>query len=146
MRLEQYWESLLLPKLFLSFLLFSNGFQETPQHLPSHTLLPANDDGDKASLHQFPKPLLPLSSGKYRFAELDASDLQQCSGKNRIQFFRHVFSNAIDKILLRLLFPYNSKYNHAFDENKNDSVPLQAAPQTFYWAESHVSYNFLPYL
>ena len=54
-----------------------NVFQATPLYQP-------NDDGDTASIYHFSNSLLAVSTDNKRFAELDASSLQQCSGYNRV--------------------------------------------------------------
>ena len=70
-----------------------NVFQATPLYQP-------NDDGDTASIYHFSNSLLAVSTDNKRFAELDASSLQQCSGNNRIKLCRPGFSATTDETLL----------------------------------------------
>ena len=102
-----------------------NVFQDTPLYQP-------NDDCDTASIYHFSNSFLAVSTNNKRFAELDASSFQQCSGKNRIQLCRQGFSTTIDETLLCLtsLF-YN--YDIPFLRNcRVEFVFLPGAPQAFY--------------
>ena len=44
-----------------------------------------NDDGKAASVYQFAKPYVAISTDNTDFAKLAASTLQQCTGSNRIK-------------------------------------------------------------
>ena len=67
-------------------------YHAIPLHQP-------NGDNKTASLYQLQKPFLAVSTDNSRFAELDGSTLQQCSGNNRIKFCRKGFSTTTDETL-----------------------------------------------
>ena len=70
-----------------------------------------------------------------RFAEIDSSTLQQCSGNNRIKLCRKGFSTARDETLLCLS---SLLYNYDIPSMRNcpvHSVLLPHAPQAFYLAD-----------
>ena len=105
-----------------------NVFQATPLYQP-------NDDGDTASIYHFSNSLLAVSTENKRFAELDASSLQQCSGNNRIKLCRQGFSTTTDETLLCLPSLF---YNYDIPSLRNckvESVLLPDAPQAFYLAD-----------
>ena len=72
-----------------------NVYNATPLYQP-------NGDNKTASLFQFPNPFLAVAEDDFRYAELDSSTLQQCSGNNRIRFCRKGFSTTTDDTLLWL--------------------------------------------
>ena len=98
-------------------------------------LYQSNGDNKTASLYQLRKPFLAASTDNSRFAELDSSTLQQCSGNNRIKLCRKGFSTTTDNTLLRL----NSLlYNYDIPSLRNcpvHSVLPPDAPQAFYLAD-----------
>ena len=76
-----------------------------------------------------------MSTDNSRFAELDSSTLQQCSGNNRIKLCRKGFSTTTDKTLLCLS---SLLYNYDIPSLRNcpvHSVLLPDAPQAFYLAD-----------
>ena len=106
----------------------SNVFQATPLYQP-------NNDGDTVSIYHFSNALLAVSTDNKRFAELDASSLQQCSGNNRIKLCRQGFSTTTDETLLCLASLF---YNYDIPSLRNckvESVLLPDAPQAFYLAD-----------
>ena len=103
-------------------------FQATPLYQP-------NDDGDTASIYHFSNSLLAVSTDNKRFAELDASRLQQCFGNNRIKFCRQVFSTTTDNTLLCLPSLYNNYDIPTLGNCKVESILLPDAPQAFYLAD-----------
>ena len=111
-----------------------NVFQSTPLYRP-------NDDGDTASIYHFSNSFLAVSTENKRFAELDASSLQQCSGSNRIKPCRQGFSTSTDETLPclpSLFYSYDIPY---LRNCKVESVLLPDAPQVFYLGDGmyHVS-------
>ena len=105
-----------------------NVYHATPLHQ-------AHGDNKTASLFQLPEPFLAVAEDDSRYAELDSSTLQQCSGSNRIRLCRKGFSATTDNTLLCL----NSlMFNYAVPALRNCpavSVPLPDAPQAFHLAE-----------
>ena len=94
-----------------------------------------NGDNKTASLYQLQKPFLAVSTDNSRFAELDSSTLQQCSGNNRIKLCRKGFSTTTDETLLCLS---SLLYNYDIPSLRNcpvHSVLLPDAPQAFYLAD-----------
>lgn len=94
-----------------------------------------NGDNTTASLYKLEKPFFAVSTDGARFAELDGSTLQQCSGNNRIKLCRKGFSTTTDNSLLCLS---SILYNYAIPALRNcpvQSVLLPDAPQAFYLAE-----------
>ena len=92
-------------------------------------------DNKTASLYQLQKPFLAVSTGNSRFADLDGSTLQQCSGNNRIKLCRKGFSTTTDETLLCLS---SLLYNYDIPRLRNcpvQSVLLPDAPQAFYLAD-----------
>ena len=86
-------------------------------------------------MHHFSNSLLAVSTDNKRFAELDASSLQQCSGNNRIKHCRQEFSTTTDETILCLPSLF---YNYVIPSLRNfkvESVPLSDAPQAFYLAD-----------
>ena len=93
-----------------------------------------NGENKTASLYQLQKPFLAVLTDNSRFAELDSSSLQQCSGNNRIKLCRKGFSTTTDKTLLCLS---SLLYNYDIPSLRNSpvhSVLLPDAPQAFYLA------------
>ena len=106
-----------------------NVYHATPLYQP-------NGDNKTASLLQLPKPYLAVAEDDSRYAELDSSTLQQCSGNNRIRFCRKGFSTTTDDTLLCLS---SLLFNYAIPALRNCpavSVFLPDAPQAFYLAEA----------
>ena len=64
-----------------------------------------NGDNKTASIFTFSKPFLAVSTDNTRYAELDSSTLQQCSGNNRIKLCLKGFSTTTDETLLCLGSP-----------------------------------------
>ena len=98
-------------------------YHATPLYQP-------NGDNKTASLFQLPKPFLVVATDDSRYAELDSSTLQQCSGTNRIRLCRKGFSTTTDDTLLclsSLIFDYVIPALR----NCPDSVLLPDAPQFF---------------
>ena len=94
-----------------------------------------NGDNKTASIFTFSKPFLAVSTDNTRFAELDSSTLQQCSGNNRIKLCRKGFSTTTDETLLCL---GSLLYNSDIPALRNclvKSVLLPDAPQAFYLAD-----------
>ena len=94
-----------------------------------------NIDNKAASLFQLPKPFLVVATDDSRYAELDSSTLQQCSGNNRIRLFGKGFSNTTDDTLLSLS---SLMFDYAIPALSNcpaNSVLLPDAPQAFCLAE-----------
>ena len=80
-----------------------NVYQAIPLYQP-------NGDNKTASLYQLQKTFLAVSTDNSRFAELDSSILQQCSGNNRIKLCRKGFSTTAKDILVclsSLLYNYD---------------------------------------
>ena len=103
-------------------------YKAIPLHQP-------NGDNKTASLFSFAKPFLAVSTDNTRFAELDSSTLQQCSGNNRIKLCRKGFSTTTDETLLCL---GSLLYNYDIPALRNcivKSVLLPDAPQAFYLAD-----------
>ena len=90
-----------------------------------------NADGDTASLYQFPNPFLAISTDNTQFAELGASTLQQCSGKNRIKLCHKGFSTTTDETLLRLASLFFNYDVPSVRNCKVESILLLDAPQAF---------------
>ena len=101
-----------------------NVLQATP-------LYQRNEDGDTASIYHFFNSLFAVSTDNKRFAELDASSFQQCSGKNRIKLCRQGFSTTTDETLLSLPSLFYSYNIPSLRNCKVESVLLPDAPQTF---------------
>ena len=105
-----------------------NVYHATPLYQP-------HGDNKTASLFKLPEPFLAVAEDDSRYAELDSSTLQQCSGSNRIRLCRKGFSTTTDNTLLCL----NSlMFNYAVPALRNCpavSVPLPDAPQAFHLAE-----------
>ena len=102
-------------------------FQVTPLYQP-------NDDGASASIYHISNSLLAVSADNKRFADLDASSLQQFSVNNRIKHYRQGFSTTTDETLLCLPSLF---YNYDIPSLRNckvESVFLPDAPQAFYLA------------
>ena len=83
----------------------------------------------------FPTLFLAISTDNTQFAELGASTLQQCSGKNRIKLCRKGFSTTTDETLLCL-----ASFFYVYDvpsvrNCKVESILLPDAPQAFYLAD-----------
>ena len=94
-----------------------------------------NADGDTASLYQIPNPFLAISTDNTLFAELGASNLQQCSSNNRIKLCHKGFSTTTDETLLYLASLFY-KYDVPSVRNcKVESILLPDAPQAFYLAD-----------
>ena len=93
-------------------------------------------DNKTASLHQLQKPFLAVSTDKSRFAGLDSSTQQQCSGNNRIKLCRKGISTTTDKTLLSLS---SQLYKYDIPSSRNCSVLLPGAPQAFYLADFEAS-------
>ena len=94
-----------------------------------------NGHNKTASLFQLPKLFLAVAEDDSRYAELDSSTLQQCSGNNRTHLCRKGFSTTTDDTLLCLS---SSIFNYAIPSLRNCpavSVLLPDAPQAFYLAE-----------
>ena len=94
-----------------------------------------NGDNKTASLFHLPKPFLAVAEDNSRYAELDSSTLQQCSGNNRNRLCRKGFSTTTDDTLLCLS---SLRFNYAILALRNCSavsVLLPDAPQAFYLAE-----------
>ena len=70
-----------------------NVYHATPLYHP-------NGDNKTASLLQLAKPFLAVATDDSRYAELDSSTLQQCSGNNRIRLCRKGFSTTTDDTLM----------------------------------------------
>ena len=105
-----------------------NVYQATPLYQP-------NGDNKTASLFQLPKPFLAVATDDSRYAELDSSTLQQCSGNNRIRLCRKGFSTTTDDTLLCLS---SLMFDYAIPALRNcpaNSVLLPDAPQAFYLAQ-----------
>ena len=105
-----------------------NVYHATPLYQPS-------GDNKTASLFQLPKPFLAVAPDDSRYAELDSSTLQQCSGNNRIRLCRIGFSTTTDDTLLCLS---SLMFDYAIPALRNcpaNSVLLPDAPQFFYLAE-----------
>ena len=99
------------------------------------TLYQPNGDNKTAFLFQLAKPFLAVATDDSRYAELDSSTLQQCSGNNRIRLCRKGFSTTTDDILLCLS---SLMFDYAIPALRNcpaTSVLLPDAPQAFYLAE-----------
>ena len=106
----------------------SNVYQATPLYQP-------NGDNKTASLFQLPQPFLAVATDDSRYAELDSSTLQQCSGNSRIRLCRKGFSTTTDDTLLNLS---SLMFDYAIPALRNcpaNSVLLPDATQTFYLAE-----------
>ena len=98
---------------------------------PATPLYQPNADGDTASLYQFPNHFLAISTDNTQFAELGASNLQQCSGNNRIKLCCKDFSSTTDETLLCLASVF---YNYDVPSVRNckvESILLPDAPQAF---------------
>ena len=129
-------------QLVLEFTLLSSGLSVVlgiPMNSKSSTfdiylatpLYQPNADGDTASLYQFPKPFLAVSTDNTQFAELGASTLQQCSGNNRIKLCRKGFSTTTDETLLCLASLF---YNYDVPSVRNckvESILVPDAPKLF---------------
>ena len=105
-----------------------NVYHATPLYQPI-------GDNKTASLFQLAKPFLAVANDDSRYAELDSSTLQQCSGNNRIRLCRKGFSTTTDDTLLCLS---SLMFDYAFPALRNCpaiSVLLLDAPQAFYLAE-----------
>ena len=105
-----------------------NVYHATPLYQP-------NGDNKTASLFQLAKPFLAVATDDSRYAELDSSTLQQCSGNNRIRLCRKGFSTTTDDTLLCLS---SLMFDYAIPALRNcpaNSVLLPDAPQAFYLAE-----------
>ena len=105
-----------------------NVYHATPLYQP-------NGDNKTASLFQLTKPFLAKATDDSRYAELDSSTLQQCSGNNRIRLCRKGFSTTTDDTLLCLS---SLMFDYAIPALRNcptNSVLLPDAPQAFYLAE-----------
>ena len=105
-----------------------NVYHATPLYQP-------NGDNKTASLFQLAKPFLAVAADDSRYAELDSSTLQQCSGNNRIRLCRKGFSTTTDDTLLCLS---SLMFDYAIPALRNcpaHSVLLPDAPQAFYLAE-----------
>ena len=79
-----------------------NLYHDTPLHQP-------NSDNKTASLFQLAKHFLAVATDDPRYAEMDSSTLQQCSGNNRVRLCRKGFSTTTDDTLLclsSLIFDY----------------------------------------
>ena len=103
-----------------------NVYHATPLYQP-------NGDNKTASLFQLPKPFLAVATDDSRYAELDSSTLQQCSGNNRIRLCRKCFSTTTDDTLLCLS---SLTFDYAIPALCNcpaNSVLLPDAPQAFVW-------------
>ena len=105
-----------------------NVFQATPFYQP-------NDDADTASIYHFSNSLLAVSTDNKRFAKLDASSLQQCSGNNRIKLCKRGFSTTTDETLLCLPSLFYNYDIPSLRICKVESVLLPDAPQAFYLAD-----------
>ena len=105
-----------------------NVFQATPLYQP-------NDDGDTAFIYQFSNSLLAASTDNKRFDKLNASSIQQCSGKNRIKLCRQGFSTTTEETLLCLPSLFYSYDIPSLRNCKVESVLLPDASQAFYLAD-----------
>ena len=104
-----------------------NVYHATPLYQP-------NGDNKTASLFQLAKPFLAVATDDSRYAELDSSTLQQCSGNNRIRLCRKGFSTTTDDTLLCLS---SLMFDYAIPALRNcpaNSV-IYLKPQAFYLAE-----------
>ena len=102
-----------------------NIFQGIPPYQP-------NDDGDAASLYQFPNTFDAVSTDKSHFVELSAFSLQRHSRSNLTKVCRQFFSTTIDETLLSLPSFYYKKNDIPVPRNcKVESVVLQDAPRDF---------------
>ena len=90
-----------------------------------------NTDGDTASLYQFPDPFLAIFTDNTQFAELGASTLQQCSGKNRIKLCRKGFSTTTDETLLCFASRFYNYDIPSVRSCKVESILLPDAPKLF---------------
>ena len=104
-----------------------NVFQAEPLYQP-------NDDGQTASVYQFPKPYVAIATDNTNFAELAASTLQQCTGSNRIKLCRKGFSTTTDETLLCLTSLYFNQDIPALRNCPISSVLLPEAPEAIYLA------------
>ena len=105
-----------------------NLYYATPLYQP-------NGVNKTTSWFQLSKPFLAVDEDNSRFAELDTSTLEQCSGNNRIRLGRKRFSTTTDDVLLCLS---SLTFNYAILALRNCpavSVHLPDAPQAFYLAE-----------
>ena len=94
-----------------------------------------NGDNKTASFFQLAKPSLAVANDDSRYAELDSSTLQQCSGNNRIRLCRKSFSTTTDDSLLCLRSLIFDCAIPALRNCPATSVLLPDAPQAFYLAE-----------
>ena len=104
-----------------------NVFQAEPLYQP-------NDDCKTASVYQFPKLYVAIATDSTNFAELAASTLQQCTGKNRIKLCRKDFSTTTDEMLLCLTSLYFNEDIPALRNCPVSCVLLPEAPQAIYLA------------
>ena len=104
-----------------------NVFQAEPLYQP-------NDDGNTASVYQFPKPYVAIATDNTIFADLTASTLQQCTGSNRIKLCRKGVSTTTDETLLYLRSLYFNQDIPALRNCPVSSVLLPEAPQAIYLA------------
>ena len=101
-----------------------NVFQAAPLYQP-------NNDGKTASVFQFPKPYVAISTDNTNFAELAASTPQQCTGSNRIKLCRKGFPTTADETLLCLASLF---FNQDIPALRNCRFLLPEAPQAIYLA------------
>ena len=134
-KFNSYWRSRYFRAVFQSYLVFLWTLSPLPLTCTTLSRFISLTAIIKPPLFQLPKPFLAVAEDDSRYAELDSSTLQQCSGNNRIGLSSKGFSTTTDDTLLCL----NSlMFNYAIPALLNCpaiSVPLPDAPQTFYLAE-----------
>ena len=96
----------------------------TPLHQP-------HAHGVTASLYKLAIPFLTISTDNTQFAELSASFLHQCSGKNYIQHCRKGFSTTRDETLLCLSSLFCNYDVPPVRNCKIESILLADAPKLF---------------
>ena len=97
-------------------------YRAIPLHQP-------NEDGTTASVYRFPHEIVAIATDKSQYAELSATTLSQCSGRNSIKLCRKDFSTTTDETLpclTSLIFEYSIP---ALCNCLVDSVLLPEAPQ-----------------
>ena len=125
----------MLPKGISSVLVFPmNSTTATYNVSQAAPLYQPNDNGKTASVYQFPKPYVTITTDSTIFADLAASTLQQCTGSNRIKLCRKGFLTTTDERLLCFTLLYFNQDIPALRNCPVSSVFLPVAPQVIYLA------------